>query len=408
MSRKLKAVIGAQWGDEGKGVITDYLSSSSSLVVRFNGGAQAGHTVITPESKRHIFHHVGAGTFKGAQTFLSSYFIVNPIIFAEEWRLLRDLPVSITADPFCYVTTPYDIMLNQAVEKSRGDKRHGSCGLGFNETIHRSKVFSFFLSDFTKPRDIKCILETIRDKYVPLRATELGLELSSLPYLYDEKVITQYIEDTLLMRDLISLHTWTKVASEWKGDIVFEGAQGLQLDKDNESQFPHVTNSKTGLFNVLELMNQASLTDSLDAYYVTRTYMTRHGAGSMPHEYDVDYAVIDDQTNVENENQGKMRFSWLDLDYLRQAMVKEFVLPNVMLKHIKYFKDDLSQNHSTINFNLAMTCVDQLQDGTLGYINFFKKHKATVKEMVASMRKDFGFDKILLSYGPTRKDVVEQ
>ena len=72
----LTAIIGANYGDEGKGLLTDYYAAKSkhSVVVRFNGGPQAGHTVVTPEGKRHVFSHYGSGTLAGAQTFLSKHF----------------------------------------------------------------------------------------------------------------------------------------------------------------------------------------------------------------------------------------------------------------------------------------------------------------------------------------------
>src|ERR1041384_2446319 len=88
------AVIGANWGDEGKGLITDYLAAKepdSSLVIRFNGGANAGHTVVTPAGLRHVFGHYGSGTLAGARTFLSRHFICNPILCNREFRHLREL-----------------------------------------------------------------------------------------------------------------------------------------------------------------------------------------------------------------------------------------------------------------------------------------------------------------------------
>ena len=85
---KISVVIGANYGDEGKGLATDYLASqgTKSLVVRFNGGAQAGHTVVTPDGCRHVFHHFGSGVFAEADTFLSKFFIVNPILFRTEFE----------------------------------------------------------------------------------------------------------------------------------------------------------------------------------------------------------------------------------------------------------------------------------------------------------------------------------
>lgn len=84
-----RVVIGANFGDEGKGLVTDWLcAQGAGVVVRFNGGAQAGHTVETPEG-RHVFHHLGSGTFCNVPTYLSQYFICNPILFLHELERLQ-------------------------------------------------------------------------------------------------------------------------------------------------------------------------------------------------------------------------------------------------------------------------------------------------------------------------------
>src|ERR1700675_846017 len=88
---KAIAIIGANYGDEGKGLITDYLAATSlktTVVVRANGGAQAGHTVITPDKTRHIFSHFGAGLFSGSDTYLAKHFVCNPILFWKEEKQL--------------------------------------------------------------------------------------------------------------------------------------------------------------------------------------------------------------------------------------------------------------------------------------------------------------------------------
>src|ERR1700721_2544919 len=97
--KKADIVIGSAFGDEGKGLITDYLcthSTAKTCVVRFNGGAQAGHTVEMPDGKRHIFSHFGSGSFARTPTYLSSYFVCNPIIFKRECKELAPLNVSPT------------------------------------------------------------------------------------------------------------------------------------------------------------------------------------------------------------------------------------------------------------------------------------------------------------------------
>ena len=99
------AVIGANAGDEGKGNIVSYLVSQveNPLVIRFNGGAQAGHTVVSPEGVRHVFSHFGSGTLAGAPTYLSKYFVVNPILFNREYDVLLEKGIApeIIVSPDC-------------------------------------------------------------------------------------------------------------------------------------------------------------------------------------------------------------------------------------------------------------------------------------------------------------------
>ena len=84
--RHATVVIGANFGDEGKGLAVDSLVArdSDAAVIRFNGGAQAGHTVVAEDGRRHVFSHFGAGAFLGAATFLSRFFVVQPSIFAKK------------------------------------------------------------------------------------------------------------------------------------------------------------------------------------------------------------------------------------------------------------------------------------------------------------------------------------
>ena len=129
--KRIQVVIGANYGDEGKGLMTDYFAAShpEGLVVRFNGGAQAGHTVQLQDGRRHVFGHAGAGTFAGLPTFLSSFFVVNPMLFNREMRVLKNLCCSpiLFADRGCAVTTPYDMLINQIAEAFRGEIGRASC-----------------------------------------------------------------------------------------------------------------------------------------------------------------------------------------------------------------------------------------------------------------------------------------
>ena len=139
MIKNLYGVIGANYGDEGKGRTVDslcQLHNDKMIVVCTNGSSQRGHTVIN-EGIRHVFHHFGSGTMTGADTYFSKDFILNPCMFEEEKELLNKKKIAIPccyANENCRVAFIYDMMVNQIVELSRTNK-HGSCGCGVWETI---------------------------------------------------------------------------------------------------------------------------------------------------------------------------------------------------------------------------------------------------------------------------------
>jgi adenylosuccinate synthase len=296
-----RIVIGANFGDEGKGIVTDYLcSQGAGIVVRFNGGAQAGHTVVTPDGERHVFRHFGSGTFCEVPTFLSQFFVVNPILFFEERAQLIALGFhpEVYAHPDCLVTTFADMLINQVKENRRAGKRHGSCGIGFHETIQRSTVkeLKITMSDLWNGGNrIESQMAEICGKYSEFRIGEKIEVLGG---------VEKFIECCREFADEVQ-----PLGIGQCKDPVFEGAQGLLLDQDNKEFWPHVTHSKTGIANVESLCAQAGIT-SKEIYYVSRTYLTRHGAGPLPGE---DSALnYEDLTNHRTQFQGSIRFATLD------------------------------------------------------------------------------------------------
>jgi adenylosuccinate synthase len=298
---KARAVIGANFGDEGKGLIVDYLCrTGGEVVVRFNGGAQAGHTVVTPEGLSHVFHHFGSGTLYGVPTFLSQYFICNPIAFFREKEALDAMGVTadVFAHPDCLVTTFADMMINQAKENHRGPKAHGSCGMGVHETMQRSEVseLKITMSDLwnhssTLPRKI----EEICDRWAKFR---IGARI----------VEPRMAELFLKACDAFAQAVSPAGIAQCK-DPIFEGAQGLLLSQDRTEYRPHVTHSYTGMKNVYALCAQAGIVE-IEPYYVSRTYLTRHGAGPLPGE-DPNMGY-EDTTNLPHPFQGTLRFAGLD------------------------------------------------------------------------------------------------
>lgn len=344
--KRARAVIGANFGDEGKGLMTDYFCSKAAdrpLVVRHNGGAQAGHTVARPGGPRHVFHHLCSGTLLGADTFLSRFFVSNPILFREEHAELQqlvDLPI-VYVDPGSPVTTPWDMVANQIIETSRASLRHGSCGIGFNETISRDAVKPYRL----RVGDLFCAtlpdkIRMIADEYAPARLqcySKSAAHRELRPKL-GENEIKRFLEDCAWFKDQIVVCP-SSLLRQYE-DVIFEGAQGLLLNQDHE-WFPHVTRSHTGVRNAVMLCQETGI-DALDVTYVSRSYMTRHGEGPFPCEpLDVE---IDDRTNVPNPFQGELRVGAMNFDLLRNSICDDAIA-------IQFIEG---------NVDIAFTCLDQV------------------------------------------------
>lgn len=312
---RARVVIGANFGDEGKGLVTDYLchTQGAGMVVRFNGGAQAGHTVVHPDGRRHVFHHFGSGTFAGVPTYLSQFFILNPICLYRELGELHALGLKpvVYAHPDCLITTFADMMFNQWFEDQRGDKRHGSVGMGISETIERSGVaeLKITMADlWNGARSLERKLAEICGRYAEFRTGK--------PLEKPEDMISAFLKGCAALAG--DVHPLGIAQCE---EPVFEGAQGLLLDQNNKEFFPHLTRSNTGMQNVRILCAQAGISD-VDAYYVSRTYLTKHGAGHLPGE-DPKMRFHDD-TNLDHPYQGKLRFAPLDVASLRGRCARDF------------------------------------------------------------------------------------
>lgn len=386
--KTVKIVTGANFGDEGKGYMTDYFANEakeqnkSCLVVCHNGGSQKGHTVVSPSGLRHVFHHFGSGNIAGADTYLSKDFIVNPIIFNKEYEDLKrkGIVTKTFVHKDCLVTTPFDMMINQIVESSRDKDRHGSCGLGVNETIVRSKAHTdgVTITDFLKySLDFKrYILDLYACRYLPFRLEQLGVKSIPIKWLdilsKKNNIIDNYIDDFYTMLNYIEFVD-NSIFDKYEY-VIFEGAQGLLLDQNNMEYFPHLTPSNTGLTNPVNMIKDKNVTD-IEACYVTRTYMTRHGAGRFDTECSKDEinSNMVDLTNVPNEFQGTLRYGKLDLNDLKNRIENDF---------------DSNRNGLNIKKSLAVTHINEYNP------------KGTLK-----IRETFDGYKFYLSDGMTRNSV---
>lgn len=383
------AVIGSNFGDEGKGLMTDFFARRSKnpnrcLVVRYNGGAQAGHTVVdSATGRRHVFGHIGAGTFAGANTYLASPFIVNLFALVKEYEQLESLGVDTSSFKViinynCHVTTVFDTALNGLRELARSRnpaKRHGSCGMGINETVTRgthgkaitvskllecdqgelTELLSEIYVSYWKPQ-----LEEIASKVTDgsIKNTLEWLELVALMNINDEAAML-----TLLKKELFGSKTRLVSASHGASlhasydSVIFEGAQGLMLD-EQLGTFPHVTRSITGLPAVTQVASEVGVTN-ITPVYVTRAFATRHGAGLLKHEcsdgnYDfIDKQIIEDKTNKFGAWQGAFRYARLDLQETLSFIEKDLERTKTteILFRVKINTPRLAVTHLDIRFN---------------------------------------------------------
>lgn len=350
--RQFDVVIGANFGDEGKGVFTSFLATRNpdAIIVRFNGGSNASHTVTVEDPKmgvmRHAFRHLGSGTFSGNPTFLSEDFIINPLMLFEEMDVVIKkfgIIPRLIIDPNCVVSTPYDMLINQWLEESR-NHRHGSCGVGINETVTRSQECPLMAKDIHKPKtEVYELIKDIRDIYFSARLNTLGLTLTNdqKELFSNEQLLENFVEDFMSL-NMISQIPIKHILLSYD-HLIFEGAQGLALDQ-TMGTFPHVTRSNTGLTNIAKYL-QLTCTDDINisVHYMTRCYLTRHGEG--PFNEAEDFPPIIDETNIPNEWQGTMRFGWLNIDELKQRIEQD-------LKNVCHIKNVIP--------SLNVTCLDQL------------------------------------------------
>lgn len=317
-----KVVIGAGFGDEGKGLVTDWLcrNCAKPLVIRFSGGQQAGHTVAA-NGLRHVFSNFGSGTLQGAPSYFSPFCTIEPVGLINELNILLDKGIQplLFVDAACPVTTPYDIARNQKHHP------HGSCGVGAGDTIHREEQhFSLTFGDLFSPWVLETRLDLLRCFFYKKYA-DVSLDA------FLDCCATVISSPCICKTDSLPKGDWS--------DLIYEGSQGLLLDQ-RFGFFPHVTRSNTGTANALALNGDGEM----EVWLVSRAYQTRHGDGPMsnahlPHNI----AANPQETNVCNRFQGEFRRSLLDLGLLEYAVSKDALIRSAQNRH------------------LVITCLDQVR-----------------------------------------------
>ena len=330
--KDIKIVIGANFGDEGKGLMTRYfvkdalLHGGNPIVVFHNGTAQRGHTVDYNRMERRVYHHFGSGTRDGAPTYFAETFWVHPAQFRKEYidLMFSGACPKVYCHPNARVITMFDMLVDHAtmawIALQNGEREHGTCGLGSWCAIEsRGTEDVYPISDYMiSDVHTDYILEQTWNKCVAILLSR-RVDVTQLPdfrtyfepnSIKRKQLFTNFKRDLKFFIQHVTFSTFENVYQNFD-NMIFENGQGLGLDKDVNSNW-HTTSS-TGLTNPANMLNDK--TDfNAEVCYVTRSYMTRHGIGPMDNEVQKKSinAEMYDKTNVPNEFQGSLRYGYLE------------------------------------------------------------------------------------------------
>jgi adenylosuccinate synthase len=330
-ARRAILLVDLAFGDAGKGTMIDYLVRrySADLVVRFNGGPQAGHNVVLPDGRHHMFSQFGSGAFvPGVRTLLSRYMLVEPYALLNESDHLATLGITdalqrTAIDDRCLLIAPPQQVLNQLRERARGASAHGTCGRGVGECVAddlEHPELSLHAGDLRDRgqlrRKLQALLEHKRaqaDVFREFASAEQSRILDDAGWIEPAVEIGAAVaaQAEILSPDASRALLRSAACS------IFEAAQGVLLD-ERFGFHPHTTWSKTTFTNADALLDEAEADAVRQRLGVMRTYMTRHGPGPFPTE-DPDLHLPEPH-NADDGWQGRFRRGLLDLVMLRYAL----------------------------------------------------------------------------------------
>jgi len=331
-------IVGLGFGDEGKGTMTDFLcrEHNADLVIRYNGGAQAGHNVVTEDGKHHNFSQIGSGAFvSGVRTLLSQYMLWNPISLAHE---ASELSPKINEhalqnhfiDCRAPVITPFHVASNRLKEWVRGQSRHGSCGKGVGELAYDlanhpdDVIYAKDIHDETKTSRILSFIQARKKEEI----TRLGIELDEVPYFLVGLVqlFTSQNEIAKIADAYKTLSSYFNIIAEktvnrmiQNSRPVFEGAQGVLLDEWHGFH-PYTTWSSIVPINAFKIISDCRFVGNIEVVGVTRSYSTRHGKGPFVTENTIPDSILLSEHNKVNEWQGPLRIGCADGVMLRYSL----------------------------------------------------------------------------------------
>jgi adenylosuccinate synthase len=313
-------VLGTQWGDEGKGKIVDLLASDMDAVVRFQGGHNAGHTLVI-DGQKTVLHLIPSGILnEDAQCLIGNGVVVSLEALKKETESLESWGVDVRSrlgiSPACPVIMPYHELLDHAREKAKGDKAIGTTGRGigpaYEDKVSRRGIR---MSDLYNPALLSEKLEEAMDFHNFVLGKYFDMQTLSFDRVLDDALQLGACFSELITDVSGELH---RLRTQGKR-ILYEGAQGSLLDIDHGT-YPFVTSSNTTIGTVCTGAGVGP--DAIDYVLgITKAYTTRVGSGPFPTElFDAIGAGIAKRGDEFGATTGRpRRCGWLDAVALRRA-----------------------------------------------------------------------------------------
>lgn len=312
-------VVGTQWGDEGKGKITDYLAESAEVVARYQGGNNAGHTIIFGGQKYKL-HLIPSGIFyKDKICVIGNGMVIDPKAFVTELEYLHGFGVStdnLRVSDRAHVIMPYHIKLDSVEEDSRGSNKIGTTRKGIGPAyMDKAARIGIRIVDLLDPEEFKAKLErnlAEKNRLFEKMYDTTGFDLNEVleEYLGYAEIIRQYVTDTsVVLNDKIDNGS----------RVLFEGAQGVLLDID-QGTYPYVTSSNP-IAGGVTIGSGVGPSKIHQVIGVAKAYTTRVGDGPFPTEL---HDAVGDQIREVGAEYGTTtgrprRIGWFDSVVVRHA-----------------------------------------------------------------------------------------
>jgi adenylosuccinate synthase len=318
----VKVIVGAQWGDEGKGKIVDLLSANADIVARFQGGANAGHTIVI-DDKKYVLHLIPSGILNPTtKCVIGNGVVIDPVALIEEIEMLKSHNIDVTGRLFishkAHLIMPYHKMMDSVRESHNSDKSIGTTGRGIGPAyIDKAKRTGIRIVDLLDRKDFEEKLRYNISEYNEVLTKiyghdELDVDAIVEKYIEFDKLIDPYVTDisTLLNNYII----------EGK-EILVEGAQGALLDLDHGT-YPFVTSSNpTSGGACTGLGIPPTKVDEIIG--IVKAYTTRVGNGPFPTQLDDEIGKhLADVGHEYGATTGRpRRCGWLDLFALKYSVM---------------------------------------------------------------------------------------